>query len=225
MANEILTGIVGSTAYGLAHENSDVDRLGVFITPTAEFLKLRGGYSERKSIVTTNPDKTLHEVGKFLKLVLNGNPTVSELLWLDSYEVHTNSGLAFVDKAHEFLSQRIRNTYGGYAMQQLKALEQRGDFGSDLKKRQEKHGRHCSRLLIQGQDALENYGIRVKLSQDEVGFCREMGQLAVNDVEKFSAEMNRLFKKLDNTVSLLPQEPNWGLAEVMLLDLRRANYA
>ncbi|MFD7300744.1 DNA polymerase beta superfamily protein, partial [Streptomyces pharetrae] len=32
--NILLSGVVGSTAYGLAHEDSDVDRLGVFAAPT-----------------------------------------------------------------------------------------------------------------------------------------------------------------------------------------------
>ncbi|GAA1913626.1 hypothetical protein GCM10009753_52280 [Streptantibioticus ferralitis] len=33
----LLSGTVGSTAYGLAHKGSDIDRLGVFAAPTEAF--------------------------------------------------------------------------------------------------------------------------------------------------------------------------------------------
>ncbi len=36
----LLAGIVGSTAYGLAGPDSDVDRLGVFAAPTLSLLGL-----------------------------------------------------------------------------------------------------------------------------------------------------------------------------------------
>lgn len=38
--NVLLKGVVGSTAYGLNHENSDVDYMGVFAAPTSEVLGL-----------------------------------------------------------------------------------------------------------------------------------------------------------------------------------------
>ena len=36
----LLQGIVGSTAYGLAGPDSDVDRLGVYAAPTLDFARL-----------------------------------------------------------------------------------------------------------------------------------------------------------------------------------------
>ncbi len=36
----LLSGIVGSTAYGLAGPGSDVDRLGMFAAPTLDLLRL-----------------------------------------------------------------------------------------------------------------------------------------------------------------------------------------
>ena len=38
--NVLLSGIVGSTAYGLDTKDSDVDRLGVFAAPTEKLLGL-----------------------------------------------------------------------------------------------------------------------------------------------------------------------------------------
>lgn len=84
----LLSGVVGSTAYGLAGPDSDVDRLGIFAVPT---LSLLGLTPPEESHVTSKPDTTLHEAGKAARLMLAGNPTVTELLWLpdDLYEVRT----------------------------------------------------------------------------------------------------------------------------------------
>jgi len=78
----LLAGVVGSTAYGLDGPDSDVDRLGVFAAPTIAF---HGLTRPRESDVTTAPDQTLHEAGKFCRLALGGNPTVGELMWLKHY--------------------------------------------------------------------------------------------------------------------------------------------
>lgn len=86
--NVLLSGIVGSTAYGLAKPGSDIDRLGLFAADTTAFHGLHG---PAESHVTTNPDRTLHEAAKWCRLALGGNPTVMELVWLpdDLYEVRT----------------------------------------------------------------------------------------------------------------------------------------
>ncbi|WP_399208205.1 DNA polymerase beta superfamily protein [Streptomyces sp. SLBN-118] len=89
--NILLSGIVGSTAYGLAGPGSDVDRLGLFAVDTAA---LHGLHRPTESHVTTAPDRTLHEAAKWCRLALRGNPTVTELVWLpdDLYEVRTPLG-------------------------------------------------------------------------------------------------------------------------------------
>ena len=89
--NVLLSGIVGSTAYGLATEDSDVDRLGVFAAPTE---RLVGLHPPQPSVVSSKPDATFHEAGKFAALALKVNPTITELMWLpdDLYETRTGLG-------------------------------------------------------------------------------------------------------------------------------------
>jgi predicted nucleotidyltransferase len=144
----LLSGIVGSTAYGLAHEGSDVDRLGVFAAPTE---KLHGLHRPKESHVSTAPDRTLHEVAKWCRLALSGNPTAMELVWLPTglYEVRTPLGDELIGIRSSFLSrQRVRDAYLGYATQQFRRLERRGggSFSADTRRRTAKHARHLKRL-------------------------------------------------------------------------------
>ena len=75
----LLSGVVGSTAYGLDTPDSDTDRLGIFAAPTVAF---HGLHKPQESHVTTSPDATFHEAAKWVRLALGGNPTVTELVWL-----------------------------------------------------------------------------------------------------------------------------------------------
>ena len=76
----LLEGIVGSTAYGLAHAGSDVDRLGVFAAPAVAFHGLHPPLDKRATVVHHDPDRTLHEARKYCMLALSGNPTATELI-------------------------------------------------------------------------------------------------------------------------------------------------
>src|ERR1700756_2212014 len=101
--NVLLSGIVGSTAYGLAGPDSDVDRLGMFALPTIELVGLG---KPQMSIVEKNPDVAWHEAGKAMSLALAGNPTAIELFWLpeDLYEVRTPLGDEAIALRTRFLS-------------------------------------------------------------------------------------------------------------------------
>lgn len=221
---KILEGIVGSTAYGLAHADSDLDYIGIGVRPTREVL---GVFQPEETEVTKNPDRTIHEVRKFCHLAGKNNPTIMELLWLDEYEIAEDEALFLIDIREEFLSKKLRKTYGGYAKQQAERLLRRGDFAADLKKRQAKHGRHCTRLLLQGQSALETGKIIVRLNSDQVDFVRGMGEMAVNDIENFHAIIDDMDDKFGAMLdqSDLPEEPNWEAINDTLLTIRRKNYA
>lgn len=215
----ILEGVVGSTAYGLSTPDSDIDKLGVFMLPIKDVL----GLSEPKqTIVHNNPDATYHELKKFINLCLKNNPTVLELLWLDDYTILSDQGVYLIGARDLFLSQNIRNTYGGYARQQSEKLKKRGNFSSDLKKRQAKHGRHCARLLLQGIQLLKTHDVKIKLSDTEISYIFMMGEMAETNIDFFSKEIDRLFYVFDNIESSLPQKPNYEKANNLLLDLRKS---
>lgn len=71
----LLAGIVGSTAYGLDHEGSDVDRIGCYTAPTEAFHGLHPPLGKQASYITTGPDATYHEAGKLVHLTSRATPS------------------------------------------------------------------------------------------------------------------------------------------------------
>lgn len=223
--NTLLSGIVGSTAYGLAHEGSDVDRLGVFAVDT---VQLHGLSRPPESRVTTDPDITMHEAAKWCRLALGCNPTAMELVWLpeELYTVKTVLGAELIDIRSAFLSApRVRNAYLGYATQQFKKLESRGDgtFGPDLTRRTAKHARHLYRLLLQGLELWQTGHLSIRL--DDPGVVMDFGaQVAMGDIDYARQILSATEKAFDEVCTVLPSEPDEVTVEGWLLDVRRAFY-
>lgn len=223
----LLKGIVGSTAYGLDREGSDVDHLGVFAAPTSTLLGLR---PPMESKVSKDPDVTLHEALKFVKLCLNGNPTTSELLWLDKYEEITDEGAALLDVRRAFLSApRVRDAYLGYATSQFKRLAERGDgsFSADTRKRTEKHARHLVRLVEQGFHLYVTGELVVDLRSDASRVTPEWvfstGRRLAGNPEAADEYLERAGTRFDGVSSPLPDRPDERVIEEWLLNVRRAN--
>lgn len=215
----VLEGIAGSQAYGLATPESDVDHLGVFVAPTREFLGVSGltKTQETDHCVGAEKDFTHHELGKFCRLALGGNPTVIELLFMEDYTIRTEIGDALLDLRGAFLSERVRNSYVGYAVQQKEKLIKGGDYGHGFRKRYEKHTRHCFRLLFQGRELLETGHITLKVSPEMRDKLFRLGTLPPEDlVPYFEHEKDRI----DSIRSVLPKEPNVDVVNEFLVETR-----
>lgn len=222
--NVILSGVVGSLAYGLATPDSDVDRLGIFAAPTEA---LHGLTFPGESKVTTNPDRTLHECRKACRLMLGGNPTVSEVLWLQSYETRTAWGDELIRIRKAFQSaKRCRDAYLGYATSQFRKLEARGDgsFSADTRKRTAKHSRHLYRLCHQGLHLYRTGELLIRLVHP--GLFREFGeQVAAGGVEVARRMLADYEEEFDRTRTPLPDRPDEETVERWLLAVRRAHLA
>lgn len=214
--NVLLSGIVGSTAYGLAHEGSDVDRLGLFAAPTRELLGLRG---PRESYVTTAPDRTMHEAAKWCRLALAGNPTVMELVWLpdELYETRTALGDELIGIRGALLSaRRVRDAYLGYAAQQFRRLAH-GAPG----RRAEKHARHLVRLLEQGEGLHRTGRLAIRLEDPER--VRAAGARIAAEPARAEALLAASAARFDGP-GALPAEPDEAAVEAWLLRVRDRHY-
>lgn len=198
--NILLSGVVGSTAFGLARPGSDIDRLGVFIRPTREFFRI--GVKHQDSLVSTAPDVTLHEVGKYVNLALKCNPTIMDLLYLEEYEQESWEGEWLLDIREDFISEPyVRSAYGGYAMGQIKRIKQ--ELANEgRQKRVAKHARHCFRLLRQGQQLLDYGTLTVKVPDPE--FYWAFDEMTAEQIEK---EFWKAFAAFNDRVGILPQQP------------------
>lgn len=213
----LLQGIVGSHAYGLNHAHSDIDRLAIGQRPTDEYLGIRLPNDESKFTTEVDGDDiTVHEVGKFCRLAMVANPTVSELLWLSGYEVLADAGRELVEMREAFLSAKpVRSSYLGYATSQLKGAER----GKSEAERQ-KFGRHLYRLVHQGVSLHRTGRLELVVPDREAAF--EHGRVAatgdLDGLRKLLAWAEDEFDK----PTPLPVETEYEKVNDWLVNLRRS---
>lgn len=119
----------GSQAYGLAREGSDLDVKGVIVGPKAWYFGFRGGPEQVElgtGVVGDDAkDHVAFELRKLLRLLVNANPTVLELLFVDAslHRVLTPEGERLLAFRERFLTRRVGETFGGYALGQLRRIQ------------------------------------------------------------------------------------------------------
>lgn len=203
----LLQGTVGSTAYGLNGPDSDIDTLAMGTYQTQEFFKLA---APKESMVTHSPDMTIHEAGKYCRLALKCNPTVTELMWLDDYDIVTYWGAELIDIRNTFLSEKyVREAYLGYAKSQLTRLQDRDH------KRATKHAMHMARLTNQGYELYTTGKVTIKV-QDPQWYHN----FKLLDRSDWIDWFNKEEAKFRAAKCVLPAEADTDPAEQWLLDLR-----
>lgn len=114
--------VSGSHAYGLATSESDIDYRGIMIPPVEFYLS---PFKHIEQYESKNPDRTIFEIQKFIKLASDANPNVLELLYIDEKFIKTMTKEAKLirDNRSLFLSAKCKFTYSGYAIAQLKRIK------------------------------------------------------------------------------------------------------
>jgi hypothetical protein len=141
--------IVGSTAYGLNLEDSDVDQRGFYLPPA----ELQWGLAGVPEQLETGHEECYWEVEKFIRLGLKANPNILECLYSPLVETCTPLAAELIEMRHAFLSRHVHRTYNSYVLSQFKKLEQ------DLRNQQGvrwKHVMHLIRLLLSGVAVLKH---------------------------------------------------------------------
>lgn len=181
---KILEAIVGSQSYGLATANSDIDKLGIYLEPTKNVLSMY--YNQDKATKThTDPDWTYHEIAKFIKLAIAGNPSIVELLFAEKYEIRTLPANLILENKQKLLSTKaIASSYLGYAKAQIRKYhENTGRFNTERSAR--KNARHTLRLLIHASELLSTGVLTVRLTDDAAQMCHNISDLCIKDPQKF----------------------------------------
>lgn len=117
----ILLGLGGSHAYGTNIETSDVDIRGVALNSKSDLI----GMSTFEQRVNEATDTTVYAFNKIIELLLNTNPNTIEMLGLkpEQYLFLSPIGQELLDNKKLFLSKRAIYSFGGYANQQLRRLQ------------------------------------------------------------------------------------------------------
>lgn len=112
----------GSHAYGTNVATSDEDFKGVTIPTKPYYL---GSQNRFEQAELKDPDAVVYEIRKFFNLASACNPNVIEVLHTDPSDhiLVSPVGQVILDNKDKFLSKRIRFTFSGYAVSQLKRIK------------------------------------------------------------------------------------------------------
>ena len=113
----------GSHLYGTATSKSDIDIRGVCLAPVEAVLGLRN--FEQYQVNNEEKDICIYELRKFCRLALQANPNILDILFAppSTWLTETMAWQNIYSNRHLFLSQRVRNTFSGYARSQLKRIQ------------------------------------------------------------------------------------------------------
>lgn len=220
--NQILRGLVGSTAYGTNLESQDRDEMGVFIEPPEYIIGLSSmeHYISRDQPdgVRSQPgdlDLTLYSLRKYVRLAARGNPTVVELLWLPKYEHETLWGNQLRNMRQEFISKESGERFLGYLISQKKRLT--GELARNVSRPElvaahgydTKFAAHALRLGYEGCELLRHSRLSMPMQPMERNillFIRQ-GKIkfdeALSLIEEIEKELTMLVEKETRTVNTL----------------------
>ncbi|MBI3886111.1 MAG: nucleotidyltransferase domain-containing protein [Opitutae bacterium] len=206
--------VVGSRAYGLATDSSDIDRRGVYLAPAELHWSLYGAPEQ----VEDNAEQTCYwELQKFIVMALKANPNILECLYSPLVEKTSPLGDKLLGLRGGFLSQMVFQTFNGYALSQFKKIEQ------DLRNQGEvrwKHAMHLLRLLLTGAATLReaHVPVRVELHRDRL-LAVKRGEVPWPEVDVWRQELHRDFERA-LAATKLPERPDYEAANYFLIKAR-----
>jgi hypothetical protein len=207
--------VIGSQAYGLAGDGSDIDRRGVYLPPADLHWSL---YGVPEQLENHETQEAYWELQKFLVLALKANPNVLECLSTPLVERATPLAEELLAMKTIFLSRMVYQTYNGYVMSQFKKMQ------SELRNKGQvkwKHVMHLIRLLLSGIGVLRDGFVPVKVGDHRdrlLAIWR--GEVPWDDVENWRLGLHREFNAAFETTKL-PERPDYERANAFLINARR----
>ncbi|UYQ61353.1 nucleotidyltransferase domain-containing protein [Streptomyces peucetius] len=211
--------VMGSRAFGLATDDSDTDRRGVFLAPTPLFW---GFEKPPTHIEGPAQEQFSWELERFLELALRANPNILECLHSPLVEHVDDTGRELLALRDACLSRRVHETFVRYAAGQRRKLE------ADVRQHgapRWKHAMHLLRLLSSCRDLLRTGELVIDVGADRERLLEvKRGEVAWERVESW---MIRLAEEAEAaaTVSPLPPAPDRPRVEDFLVRARRASAA
>lgn len=215
----ILRCVIGSRAYGLEDEQSDIDYRGIYL-PTAEQHWSLSGVPEQIDCNATQ--ESYWEVQKFVILALKSNPSVLECLYSPMVEKATPLAEGLLAIRDSFLSKLVYQTFNGYVMSQFKKMQ------ADIRNKGSvkwKHVMHLLRLLITGTRALREHTISVRVDDfRERLMAVKTGTVLWEETEEWRLALHAEFNAACESTTL-PDRPDYQKANQFLIRARKAAQA
>ncbi|GAA3397221.1 nucleotidyltransferase domain-containing protein [Streptomyces roseoviridis] len=213
----IYSCVMGSRAFGLATEDSDTDRRGVYLAPTPLFWRFD---KPPAHVEGPAPEQFSWELERFCELALRNNPNVLECLHSPVVEHADATGRELLSLRGAFLSRRSHATFVRYAAGQRRKLDADvRQYGAP----RWKHAMHLLRLLISCRDLLRSGELRIDVGEGrERLLAVKRGEVSWPEVESW---MNRLQDEADHahTISPLPEAPDTARVQDFLTRARRTS--
>jgi len=207
--------VVGSRAYGLEEDGSDIDRRGIYLPPADLEWSLLGVPEQLERQET---QECYWELEKFLRLALRANPNVLECLYTPLVEEASPLAKELLGMRDCFLTKQVYQTYNGYVMSQFKKL------GQDLRNKgafRWKHAMHLVRLLLSGIAILTDGAVPVRVGQhrDHLLAIRR-GKVSWQEVNAWRKELHHAFDEAWAKTKL-PEHPDYDRVNGFLVKARR----
>jgi uncharacterized protein len=203
--------VVGSHAYGLASETSDVDHRGIYLPPAELHWSLFGVPEQLEDKST---DEVYWELRKFVTLALKANPNILECLYTPLVQHSSPVADALLAMRASFLSKHVYQTYNGYVLSQFKRLEQDLRTVGQIKW---KHAMHLIRLLIAGVTALREGFVPVNVGEHRERLLSiKRGERSWDEVNAWRLALHKEFDEAVETTAL-PERPDYEKANALLV--------
>jgi hypothetical protein len=208
--------IVGSQAFGLAGEGSDVDRRGFYLPPADLHWSL---FDLPEQLENKETEECYWEIRKFVLMALKADPNILECLHSPIVEYSTPVADELLAERSRFLSKRIYQTYNGYVLSQVRRLEQ--DVRTTGAPRW-KHAMHLMRLLIAGITAMREGTILVNVGEHrEKLLSIKRGEVPWPELDAWRLDLHAEFDRAYQETRL-PDRPDYAWANEYLIRARRS---
>ena len=223
----LLVGYGGSIAYGLDTSESDIDIRGIFLNPPEEWIGLQ---PETEQLRPDDSDTVLYGLRKGMKLLLNGNPNVIELLGLRPEHVLycSDEGKMILDNASVFLSQKAASTFGAFAVNLRRQIQKQVNEGKTDAKTLSKEMAHLIRVYAMGSELQEDGRVTTYRTYEHdllmdirAGKYLDTHQVPTADYERLLENYKNAFNTA-MTRTCLPAEPDWEKANAMTMEIVKA---
>lgn len=208
--------VIGSRAFGLDNDASDIDRRGIYLPPADLQWAL---YGVPEQLENDETQEVYWELAKFLKLALKANPGILECLYSPLVEVATDLARELLEMRSIFLSRLVYQTYNGYVLSHFKRMEQDVRTQGGIRW---KHPMHLIRMLLSGITILrEGYvPVRVEEHRERLLAIRR-GVVSWDEIDAWRLALHREFDEAFKQTSL-PERPDFERANDFLVRARRA---